>query len=178
MKIKVPVVIVLILFYIVLSHVSFAQTEKIHLQNVNQEKLEIKALIDSLYAGFRVEGDLVPDFQKIRTYFSPEAKMGSVVDGDLRLSSPDDYLTGMEKMVKEDPPKLLKELELSGKTQVFGHLAQHISSYGVYFNTTDSFAEKGVIAYQLVKLDGKWKVLSMIWDKETETRPIPDFGSN
>ncbi len=72
----------------------------------------------------------------------------------------------MESMLSKNKPEYLKEWEVKGTTKFFGKIAQRTSLYGVHFNTTDNLAEKGIINFQLVKINDEWKILSMIWESE------------
>lgn len=145
-------------------------------KELDSDQEAIKALIDSVYAGFTVKDGNLPDFQKIKSYFVDGAQMGSVRNGNPRIQSHEAYFNRMEEGLKSGGPSFLKEWEISGQTQLFGNVAQRISAYGVYVNSTETLAEKGVICFQLVKKEGVWKIQGMIWDVENETQKVPDFN--
>ena len=137
------------------------------------ELTSIQAAIDGLYANIRVENGQTPEIDDILYYFAPQARMGSVKDGAASLQNANQYFDGWMEAMKKLTPELLKEWEIEGKSQYFGNIAYHTSKYGVYFNTTDSIAEQGIINYQIVKLGDDWRVISMIWKAEDKNNIIP-----
>ncbi len=135
--------------------------------------IAIQAVVEKTYAGFSVENGKLPDFIQLKSYFMPEARLGFVKNDTLILRPIDEYLAGMKAGLEAGNITRLKEWEIKGRTEHFGDIAHRISTYGVYVNTTDSLAERGIISYQLVKTNGEWRVLSMIWDSETPTLQLP-----
>ena len=99
--------------------------------------------------------------------------MGYVKEDSLILKSPEVYFSGMQGGIDSGIVKLLHEWEIKGETIHFGNVAHHIKTYRVYFGTKDSIAERGVTSFQLVKLNGDWKIQSMIWKAEDENLKIP-----
>ena len=145
---------------------------------VDPEIAVVQETINGLYASIRIEEGKLPDFEKIYSYFAADAHMGYVSNGKPSLKSPEEYFDGWKNAMLDRKPDLLKEFELEGRTQYFGNIAYHTSLYAAYFNSTDEFADKGIINYQLVKLDDGWKVISMIWQSETDKIRVPDSYFN
>ncbi len=142
-------------------------------KELSEDQKEVKKVLHSLYASIHVENAQKPDFDKIKSHFSQDARLGFVGTEGLRLFTSDEYWQGMEDRMSEGAPDLLEEFEIEGYTQSFGNIAYHTSNYGVYVNTRDSLIEQGIINYQLIKTDGKWKVLSMIWESEKGEQKVP-----
>ena len=141
--------------------------------DTDTELLAIQETIDGLYESIHVDKGEVSDLDQLLAHFAPEARLGSVKEGKADLKTAVEYFEGWEAAMMEVKPDLLKEWEIEGKSQYFGNIAYHTSQYGVYFNSTEEMAEQGIINYQLVKIDGKWKVLSMIWHAEKPGQKIP-----
>ena len=139
----------------------------------SEEVLEIRKPILDLYENLKVEDEKAPNFEFIYSLFTKTAKLGYVKKDSLILKSPEDYFSVMQGGIDKGIIKLLHEWEIKGKTEYFGNVAHHLSTYGVYFGTTDSIAERGVTSFQLVKVIGDWKIQSMIWKAEDENLKIP-----
>lgn len=139
----------------------------------DSELTAIQETIDGLYESIHVDKGEVADLDQLLTHFTPDARLGSVKEGNADLKTAIEYFEGWEAAMKEIRPGLLKEWEIKGKSQYFGNIAYHTSHYGVYFNSTEEMAEQGIINYQLVKVGGDWKVLSMIWQAEKPDNKIP-----
>lgn len=135
---------------------------------------EILKTINNFYKNIAIDSNNMPDFKTIKEQFVDRARLGYIRKDSLIIKSPVDYFDQMEQMMARNKPKYLKEWEIKGETKLFGDIAQRTSVYGVQFNTTDSLSEKGVINFQLVKLHGHWKILSMIWKSEKNGVVIPE----
>ena len=144
--------------------------------NNEQAASEIKEInkpVLELYKNLKVENDSTPDFEYIISLFTETAYLGFVKEDSLILKSPKVYFEGMQNGIDSGMIKLLYEWEIKGETEYFGNVAHHISTYGVYFGTKDSIAERGVTSFQLVKLKNQWKIQSMIWKAESNELKIP-----
>ena len=64
-------------------------------------------------------------------------------------------------------------MEGGGETQFFGNIAHRLSVNVDYFDGSEE-AERGVNSFQLIKVNGKWLINSLIWDVEQEGQPIPE----
>jgi hypothetical protein len=67
------------------------------------------------------------------------------------------------------------EREISRDTQEFGYMANVISTYGISdaMENTD-YTARGVTVFQLLNHDGRWWILSTMWQRENPELPIPD----
>lgn len=140
----------------------------------DKEAMAIQTTIDGLYSNIHVESGALPDFDILLSHFAPEARLGYVSGDSTILKTAEEYFAGWKSMMEQYQPDLLEEWEIKGTNQHFGKIAYHTSYYGVHVNSRDSLAEQGIINYQLVKLAGDWKVLSMIWQSKTEELTISD----
>ena len=66
------------------------------------------------------------------------------------------------------------EVELGGKTEYFGKIGHRISAYASYFDGAEEIGEKGVNSFQVLKVNGKWLINSIIWDVEKNGQSIPE----
>jgi len=140
----------------------------------SEEVLQIRKPVVELYQNLKVEDGKAPNFEFIYSLFTETANLGYVKEDNLILKSPQEYFSGMQGGIDSGIVKLLHEWEINGETAHFGDIAHHRSTYGVYFGTTDSIAERGVTSFQLVKLKGDWKIQSMIWKAENVNLRIPE----
>lgn len=110
------------------------------------------------------------DFDRMRAMFAPGAQ--------LRVITPDRGIRGgdIEAYIKASGPILEKEgfteRELNRRVEVYGNLATAWSSYDGR-TASGSFHERGINSFQLVKIDGKWLVASILWQEEGKRFPLP-----
>ena len=66
------------------------------------------------------------------------------------------------------------EREISRDTHKFGYMANVISTYGISdaMENTD-YTARGVTVFQLVKHNGRWWILSTMWQRESPELPLP-----
>ena len=109
------------------------------------------------------------DFDKMRTMFAPNATLKAIGPKGLRGGSVEDYIGRNAKILEE---KGFTERELGRRVELWGGLATAWSAYEG--RTADgSFHERGINSFQLVKIDGKWLVASILWQEETPANPLP-----
>ncbi|MFC4720963.1 hypothetical protein ACFO5O_01410 [Geojedonia litorea] len=159
-------IIITFIFFIIFSCAHEAKHKKDDSKMNSTDETEILNTINNVYNNIIVESNKTPDFKTIKEQFVEQARLGYIINDSLILKSPNEYFDTMERMLTQNKPEYLKEWEIKGTTKFFGKIAQRTSLYGVHFNTTDSLTEKGIINFQLVKINNEWKILSMLWESE------------
>jgi hypothetical protein len=110
------------------------------------------------------------DWDKMRTFFAPGATMKVIGPKGLHGGSVEDYIARDRDILEKDG---FFEHELGRRLEVWGGLATAWSSYDGH--TADgSFHERGINSFELVKIDGKWLVASILWQEATPDVSLPD----
>ena len=109
------------------------------------------------------------DFDRMRSLFAPGATLKATGPKGVRGGSLEDYISRNAKILEE---KGFTERELGRRTEVWGGLATAWSAYDGR-TANGSFHERGINSFQLVKVDGKWLVASILWQEETPANPLP-----
>jgi len=109
------------------------------------------------------------DFDRMRSLFAPGATLKATGPKGVHGGSLEDYISRDKDILEQ---KGFTERELGRRTEVWGGLATAWSAYDG--RTGDgSFHERGINSFQLVKIDGKWVVASILWQEETPGNPLP-----
>jgi hypothetical protein len=109
------------------------------------------------------------DFDRMRSLFAPGATMKAIGPKGLHGGSVEDYINRNKDILEKMG---FTERELARRTEVWGGLATAWSAYDG--RTADgSFHERGINSFQLVKIDGKWLVASILWQEEMPDNPLP-----
>jgi len=109
------------------------------------------------------------DFDRMRSLFAPGATLKATGPKGVHGGSLEDYISRDKDILEQ---KGFTERELGRRTEVWGGLATAWSAYDG--RTADgSFHERGINSFQLVKIDGKWLVASILWQEETPGNPLP-----
>jgi hypothetical protein len=66
------------------------------------------------------------------------------------------------------------ETEIVCKTHEFGNLIQAFSTYEAREDKDGAPVARGINSIQLVRMDGRWWIVSCMWDNESKDNPIPE----
>jgi len=109
------------------------------------------------------------DFDKMRSLFAPNAQLRVIGPKGVRGGTLDDYIAKSGPILEKEG---FTEHELGRRVEVYGNLATAWSSYDGR-TASGSFHERGINSFQLVKVDGKWLVASILWQEESPQFPLP-----
>jgi hypothetical protein len=109
------------------------------------------------------------DFDKMRSLFATNATMKAIGPKGLRGGSVEDYISRNQAILEKEG---FTERELGRRVELWGGLATAWSAYDGR-TANGSFHERGINSFQLVKIDGKWLVASILWQEETPDNPLP-----
>ena len=109
------------------------------------------------------------DFDKMRSLFAPGATMKAIGRKGLRGGSVEDYIARNQEVLEKEG---FNERELGRRVEIWGGLATAWSAYDGR-TANGSFHERGINSFQLVKIDGKWLVASILWQEETPESRLP-----
>ena len=109
------------------------------------------------------------DFDKMRSLFAPGATMKAIGPKGLRGGSVEDYIARNQEVLEKEG---FNERELGRRVEIWGGLATAWSAYDGR-TANGSFHERGINSFQLVKIDGKWLVASILWQEETPESRLP-----
>ena len=109
------------------------------------------------------------DFDRMRTLFAPGATLRAIGPKGVRGGSLEDYIARNGEVLERDG---FTERELGRRIEIWGGLATAWSAYDGR-TSNGSFHERGINSFQLVKINGKWLVASILWQEETPQNPLP-----
>ena len=109
------------------------------------------------------------DFDRMRSMFAPGATLKAIGPKGLRGGSLEDYISRNAAILEKEG---FTERELGRRVEVWGGLATAWSAYDGR-TANGSFHERGINSFQLVKVDGKWLVASILRQEETPANPLP-----
>jgi len=109
------------------------------------------------------------DFDRMRSLFAPNALLRVITPKGVRGGTLEDYIAKNGPALEKEG---FTERELARRTEIYGNLATVWSSYDGR-TASGSFHERGINSFQLVRVDGKWLVASILWQEETPQFPLP-----
>ncbi|HLK18420.1 MAG TPA: hypothetical protein VKT81_05665 [Bryobacteraceae bacterium] len=66
------------------------------------------------------------------------------------------------------------ETEVSRRLETFGDIAHAFSTYESRHAPGEKPFARGINSFQLVKVNGAWKVMTIFWEAESPNNPIPE----
>jgi hypothetical protein len=109
------------------------------------------------------------DFARMRSLFAPNALLRVITPGGVRGGTLEEYITRNAPVLEREG---FTERELGRRTEVYGNLATIWSAYDGR-TANGSFHERGINSFQLVRVNGKWLVASILWQEEIPQFPLP-----
>ena len=113
------------------------------------------------------------DWNRFRSLFVPEARLTSATrknGGPVRLLDAEGYARGAGGYFKTHA---FYESAIANRIQKFGNIAQVFSSYESRNAPNEKPFARGVNSIQLFNDGFRWWVISILWDEETPTNPLP-----
>ena len=113
------------------------------------------------------------DWDRFRSLFIPGARLTSAQknkDGSIFLEDVEGYVQGAGNYFKTHG---FYENAIVNRVQKFGNIAQVFSSYESRNAPTEKPFARGVNSIQLFNDGSRWWVISILWDEETPTNPLP-----
>jgi hypothetical protein len=133
------------------------------------DRAGIDAAIHGVYVVISGPPGQKRDFDRMRSLFAPGATMKAIGPKGLHGGSVEDYIARDKDILEREG---FTERELGRRLQVWGSLATAWSSYDGR-TASGSFHERGINSFELVKIDGKWLIASILWQEETPDNPLP-----
>ena len=133
----------------------------------------IDSILTALYAVISgPAGDR--DWNRFRGLFAKDARLTSATkesaDHPVRLMSADDYATLAAGYFKSHA---FYEHAIVNKVDRFGNIVQVFSSYESRNAPNEKPFARGINSIQLFFDQNRWYVLSILWDEESPTNPLP-----
>ena len=88
----------------------------------------------------------------------------------LRIMSIDEWIDDVKDyFLKND----FHEAEIMRHTDQFGDILQAFSTYEARDNQDSKPIARGINCIQLLRRDGRWWIVTVMWDNETKENPVP-----
>ncbi|MDX1545953.1 MAG: hypothetical protein R3247_03145 [Rhodothermales bacterium] len=142
-----------------------------------------EAIVTAAYAALvRAPGEPF-QWDRFRTLFLPEATLipnTEQTGGVFRVHSPESFIEWIDGWYAEHAPiggpddKGFAEEAIHNEVRRYGDVAQVFSTYQKRFFDDDTVLGRGINSFQLVRRDGRWWIVSIVWDEENGAGPIPE----
>ena len=133
------------------------------------DRAAIAGIVRTFFAAFTSDADCAERLDALRQVFLPEAVIVRTCGGEPAVYGVDSFIAPRQELLSGGALSDFREWELSGRTEVFGDIAQHFCSYakaGVQDGTP--FAARGMKTLQFVRTSAGWRISAAAWDDERD----------
>ncbi len=131
------------------------------------DREEIAAVVHTFFAAFTSGPESASWLDRLRGIFLPGAVIVRTCGSEPLLYSVDDFIAPRQALLSGGSLSEFREWELSGRTEVYGDIAQHFCSYeksGV--QDGKAMGGRGMKTLQLVRTSDGWRISAAAWDDE------------
>ena len=141
-------------------------------ESASVEEAGIEDTLQAVYAVISGPQGAPRDFDRMRTLFTPDARLTAITANGLVGGTVDEFIARSGTGLVESG---FTERQLARRIEQYGDLAHAWSSYAGTFTQPDGSpgTVRGINSFQLVRQNGKWLVQSILWQAEDATRPLP-----
>ncbi len=159
---------------LLISLPSFGQEMK--KKDYSADVASVDAIIAALYDVISGPAEMQRDWKRMRYLFATEARLRAVRAGkdgqaSLLAMTIDDYVKRVEKPFMENG---FFESELYRATEQYGHVTHAFSTYESRHTADGPVVARGINSIQIANYEGRFWIVSILWNGETEERPIPE----
>ncbi|MDD9957865.1 MAG: hypothetical protein OXU66_02905 [Gammaproteobacteria bacterium] len=146
-------------------------------QTVDDEDVDsIGNIIAAVYAAISGDAGVPRDWDRFRSLFAEGATLSPVIRNDEGvfervIMSPEAYIERSGSNLERNG---FHEVEINHVTEQFGQIAHTFSTYESRRRASDPapFA-RGINSFQLLHDGERWWIVSIYWQSESDTNPIP-----
>ena len=110
------------------------------------------------------------DWNRMRSLFTANGRLMPKGGSGLRSGSVEDYISSNGPILEE---RGFFETEIARRVEQYGDIAHVFSTYEARQSENGPVFMRGINSFQLVRHDGRWWVVSIMWQAETPQNPIP-----
>ena len=148
-----------------------------------EDVASIEAIVAATYGSIsRVPGENF-DWERMESLFLPDVRLianPEQTGGAFLVQTFQEYRDSVDDWIAENAPigsqkdKGFEEEQIHAEVERYGDIAHVMSTYQKRFWNGEEVLGRGINSFQLVRHDGRWWVVGIIWDEENGAGPIPD----
>lgn len=143
----------------------------------NSDSASIALVLSKLYQSISFSPPDEADWEGFRRLCVPYALLvhaPASAEGSPVVLDPDTFIARYKENVarSELATRGFFEREIWRRVETFGNVAHVFSAFEAGFANGEVFA-RGVNSIQLLQANGRWWVLTILWDDERENHPLP-----
>jgi hypothetical protein len=138
------------------------------------DRADIDAVVATFFAAFACGPDLDARLDALRAAFLPRAVIVRTCGHEPLPYDVEAFLAPRRALLLGDVVQEFREWEVTGRTEVYGDVAQRWSSYAkTWLQDGEPRTGRGTKSIQLVRAAPGWRISAVAWDDAREGLPPP-----
>lgn len=156
------------------SLVSARSLKNISLTAQEKDVVSIDSIIEALYQSITFSEGKEPNLERLRSLFHPKAPFIRFTPQGVHEMDLSSFISSFGDRVKSGQLKSFHESEIFREMESYGSIAQAFSTYQKGMNTENPEEYgRGINSIQLYNDGQRWWIVSITWEDEQPTNPIP-----
>ncbi len=130
----------------------------------------IDAIMRSVYDVISGPAGQKRDWNRMRSLFTSNARLMPKGGRGLMSGSVEDYITSSGPQLEQNG---FIEREIARRVEQYGDIAHVFSTYEARQSESGPVFLRGINSFQLVRHEGRWWVVSIMWQAESTQNPLP-----
>ncbi|GAB4055684.1 DUF4440 domain-containing protein [Catellatospora paridis] len=139
------------------------------------DRAAIEDIVHMFFAAFTSGPDSTARLDALRQLFLPGAVIVKTCGGEPTMYDVDGFIAPRQALLAGGTLTGFREWALPGRTEVFGHIAQHFCAYakaGAQHGA--AFTGRGMKTMQFVRTSAGWRISAAAWDDERDGLVVAD----
>jgi hypothetical protein len=134
-----------------------------------EDRAAIAGIVRTFFAAFTSGAECEARLDALRQVFLPEAVIVRTCGGVPAVYGVDAFIEPRQELLTNGTLTDFREWQLSGRTEIFGDIAQHFCGYAkAGVQDGSAFTGRGMKTLQFVRTAAGWRISAAAWDDERD----------
>jgi hypothetical protein len=139
------------------------------------EEQRVSNVVHELYRFLTFSDTSQIKHDSIETVFTSDGKLLAAFGEKPMVWTVREFITNSKKGIQSFETIGASETELASRIDIFGNIAHVLSTYELKIVKKGSeIVRRGLNSIQLIRMNNKWLIYSLIWDRENATLKLPE----
>ncbi|HTU56767.1 MAG TPA: hypothetical protein VMF89_00005 [Polyangiales bacterium] len=126
---------------------------------------QLDAVLRAFYEVISFDDGATPDWERMSGLFSAHARITRVTPEAIDYMDLSTFRSMAEELLEVGAYTSFYEREIARRADRFGNVLHVASAYETKISpNAQDFIERGVNSLQLIREDGRWRIISLCWD--------------
>ena len=140
---------------------------------------QLDEVLRAFYEVISFDDGATPDWERMSGLFSEHARITRVTPEAIDYMDLGTFRSMAEELLEVGAYTSFYEYEVARRVDAYGKVIHVASTYETKISpTAQDFIERGINSLQLIREDGKWRIISLCWDDHALSTEGGDHGQS